>query len=170
MKTFKHVLLTFLSLLLVNVTKAQSTSKNDAMVILQTYYDVKNALVEGKATAVSGKAKDLSAALKSFSTLQLAADQKAVWSKFADKLQFDTRHISESTDISHQREHFASLSLNMFEVVKGLKLNTNVVYRQYCPMKKSYWLSESSAIENPYYGNQMLTCGEVKETLNPSGK
>jgi hypothetical protein len=58
----------------------------------------------------------------------------------------------------------------MFEVVKGLKLNTAVVYRQYCPMKKSYWLSESPAIENPYYGNQMLTCGEVKETLNPSGK
>jgi hypothetical protein len=169
MKTLKPVLFSIL-LLILNYAHAYSTTKNDANNILNAYYELKNALVKGTATTVNAKAKDLITALTSFSATQLTAKEKAAWSKYADKLQFDARHISESADIAHQREHFASLSLNMFEVVKSLKFNTAVVYRQYCPMKKSYWLSESSAIENPYYGNQMLTCGEVKETLNPSGK
>jgi len=57
----------------------------------------------------------------------------------------------------------------MFAAVKALKLNTAIVYRTYCPMKKSYWLSEAAAIKNPYYGSEMLTCGEVKQTL-PAAK
>ena len=166
MKTLKPVLFSIL-LLLLNYANAYSAAKNDTNNILNAYYEVKNALVKGTVTAVNAKTKDLITALTSFSATQLTANEKAIWSKYADKLQFDARHISESADIAHQREHFASLSLNVFEVAKGLKLNTTVVYRQYCPMKKSYWLSESSAIENPYYGKQMLTCGEVKETFNP---
>jgi hypothetical protein len=58
----------------------------------------------------------------------------------------------------------------MFELVKGLKLNTNTLYEQYCPMKKATWLSESAAIKNPYYGSQMLTCGKTTETLAPVAK
>jgi hypothetical protein len=27
------------------------------------------------------------------------------------------------------------------------------------------WLSKESAVENPYYGSMMLTCGSVKETI-----
>ncbi|MCQ6957210.1 DUF3347 domain-containing protein [Mucilaginibacter aquariorum] len=169
MKTLKPVLFSIL-LFVLNYATAYSATKNDTSSILNAYYEVKNALVIGTATTVNAKAKDLITALTSISATQLTAKEKAVWSKYADKLKFDARHISESADISHQREHFASLSLNMFELVKSLKINTAIVYRQYCPMKKSYWLSESSTIENPYYGDQMLTCGEVKETLDPSGK
>jgi len=29
----------------------------------------------------------------------------------------------------------------------------------------AYWLSETPDIRNPYYGEEMLTCGETKETL-----
>jgi hypothetical protein len=37
-------------------------------------------------------------------------------------------------------------------------------------MKKSYWLSADEAIKNPYYGNMMLTCGKVSETISPATK
>ncbi|MBN2481536.1 MAG: DUF3347 domain-containing protein, partial [Bacteroidales bacterium] len=29
----------------------------------------------------------------------------------------------------------------------------------------AYWLSEIKEIENPYFGEAMLTCGETKETM-----
>jgi len=32
-------------------------------------------------------------------------------------------------------------------------------------MKDAYWLSNETAIKNPYYGSRMLTCGSVKDTL-----
>ena len=72
---------------------------------------------------------------------------------------------SETNAIEHQREHFASLSKNLYEVLKGLKINTAIVYVQYCPMKKAYWLSESAAIKNPYYSDTMPTCGKTAATL-----
>jgi len=34
--------------------------------------------------------------------------------------------------------------------------------RAYCPMVKKYWLQKGEKIENPYYGSQMLRCGEFK--------
>jgi hypothetical protein len=85
---------------------------------------------------------------------------------YQDKLAFDARHISESNDIAHQREHFANFSANFFKLAKAIKLTDEAVYYDYCPMKKSYWLSADAAIKNPYYGKQMLTCGKVTETLN----
>jgi len=85
----------------------------------------------------------------------------------ADSL-FDARHISSVNAVDHQREHFASLSNNMYELLKALKSNTATLYEQYCPMKKAYWLSESQQIKNPYFGSQMPTCGKVTATLAPA--
>jgi len=150
-----------------SVNAQTNVLKKDAVLI--AYYDVKNALVSDNATATNAKAKDLLAAITAFPADQLSAADKTNWTKYAAKLQFDGRHIAESSNIAHQREHFASLSENMFAAVKALKLNTAIVYRTYCPMKKSYWLSEAAAIKNPYYGSEMLTCGEVKQTL-PAAK
>jgi Cu(I)/Ag(I) efflux system membrane fusion protein len=31
--------------------------------------------------------------------------------------------------------------------------------------KGAYWLSDKEAIRNPYFGDKMLTCGSVEETL-----
>jgi Cu(I)/Ag(I) efflux system membrane fusion protein len=31
--------------------------------------------------------------------------------------------------------------------------------------KGAYWLSKSKEVQNPYYGQGMLTCGEVKRTI-----
>lgn len=32
----------------------------------------------------------------------------------------------------------------------------------YCSMADRYWLQTDATIKNPYYGSQMLTCGEFK--------
>jgi len=46
------------------------------------------------------------------------------------------------------------------------------VYKQYCPMafdgKGAFWLSSSEEIRNPYYGDKMLKCGRVEETISGS--
>ncbi|RYF87461.1 MAG: DUF3347 domain-containing protein, partial [Chitinophagaceae bacterium] len=47
----------------------------------------------------------------------------------------------------------------------SLKLSSQPIYLQYCPMKKASWLSSEKQIRNPYYGSSMLTCGEVTETF-----
>lgn len=171
MKILKTVLLSLTLLFTFVSTKAQdatvTTSVNN---VINAYLGVKNALIAGNNETTKNKAKELLNMIGAVSVDKLTAEQKALWASYTNKLQFDSRHISESSAIDHQREHFASLSKNMFQLVKGLKLNTATLYEQYCPMKKATWLSESAAVKNPYYGRQMLTCGRTTETLAPAAK
>jgi hypothetical protein len=88
--------------------------------------------------------------------------------KVMGDLKEDAEHISGTKDVSHQRDHFMTLSKNMYTVLKKAKLDAPVYY-QFCPMankgKGANWLSFENKVRNPYYGNQMLTCGKVVETL-----
>ncbi|MGF7082225.1 DUF3347 domain-containing protein [Mucilaginibacter sp. UYCu711] len=171
MKTLKTVLLSLILLVVFAPTRAQEvTATTSVNNVITAYLGVKNALITGNNNAAKSSARELLAAINTVPAKQFTPEQNTLWTAFTDKLQFDSRHISESASIDHQREHFTSLSKNMFELVKGLKLNTNTLYEQYCPMKKATWLSESAAIKNPYYGSQMLTCGKTTETLAPVAK
>jgi hypothetical protein len=127
--------------------------------------DLKNALVNDDAAVASNKAAALLIAINNVDTKSLSVKDQEVFSSLKDKLSYDARHISEVNTIDHQREHFASLSLNMYTLAKSVKLSTQPIYEEYCPMKKAYWLSAESEIKNPYFGNQMLICGNVANTL-----
>jgi hypothetical protein len=54
--------------------------------------------------------------------------------------------------------------------MKHTKIDSGSIFVQYCPMANDgdggYWMASSNEIRNPYYGDEMLNCGEVKEELN----
>jgi len=170
MKIIKSLFITLTFIIGFSQAKAQDEASGAIHNVLNAYYGVKNALADDNSSAAQGKAKELFAAINAVPVDKLNADQRKTWMAYTDKLQFDSRHISESTAIDHQREHFTSLSKNMYEVIKATKLNSAVVYEQYCPMKKTTWLSESTTIKNPYLGKEMETCGRTTATLNSFGK
>ena len=90
------------------------------------------------------------------------------WMKVVNDLKDDAEHISETKEITRQREYFMSLSKNLYALLKVSKSETTIYY-QFCPMankgKGANWLSLENKVKNPYYGNQMLTCGKVVETI-----
>jgi hypothetical protein len=135
--------------------------------VLPSYYGVKDALVAGDANAAAAKAGELLKAINGVDMSQLSEKDHKAFMGLQDKLAFDARHISEKKEIGHQREHFAALSANMSTLAKAVKLSQQPIYEDYCPMKKATWLTDDSAIKNPYYGNAMLTCGKVTATLKP---
>jgi len=138
---------------------------SQAKALLTSYYDIKNALVNSDAALAASKASEFSKVLGNIDMKSMSEAEMTAFKSFQDKLAFDAEHISETKDISHQREHFANFSTNLFKLAKAVKLTKESVYYDYCPMKKSYWLSENAVIKNPYFGKQMLTCGAIKETL-----
>lgn len=145
---------------------AQDAKSSSLSALLPSYYNVKNALISSDATTAAAKAGDFLKAINGVDMKSLPASDMTAFMTFQDKLAFDARRISESKDIDHQREHFANFSANFFKLAKAVKLTDRAVYYDYCPMKKSYWLSADAAIKNPYFGKQMPTCGKVTETLN----
>lgn len=133
--------------------------------LLSLYYDVKNALVSSDATTANAKAAEFVKAIGSVDMHALSAAEHEAFMPLQEKLTADASAIAATTDLNKQREQFKSFSNNFFTLAKAVKLSDTPVYQQYCPMQKSYWLSNEAAVKNPYYGKQMLTCGKVTETL-----
>lgn len=77
--------------------------------------------------------------------------------------------ITAASDIEAQRSAYSKMSNDMIALVKKAGVNNGELYVEYCPMafddKGASWLSSSKEIRNPYFGEKMLTCGEVKETI-----
>ncbi|MFY0628461.1 MAG: DUF3347 domain-containing protein [Reichenbachiella sp.] len=134
-----------------------SVSKEQAQSILSAYLIVKEALVKTDGEAASAAAKTL---------LDALGDSQG---EMIDKIRFDAEHINGTKDADHQRDHFNTLSDNVYEIVKSTSANEATLYRQFCPMaldnKGAYWLSYEKEIMNPYFGDKMLKCGAVKEEI-----
>lgn len=145
-----------------------SQETNQLTVVFDTYFALKDALVKTDGNTVSAKAKDLETAINAVKMDKLPMNVHTVWMKVLNDLKEDAEHINGTKDISHQRDHFMSLSKNMYELIKVAK-PAETVYYQFCPMandgKGANWLSKESGVKNPYYGSQMLTCGKTVETI-----
>jgi len=168
MKIIKSMVALLVLLSFATYSRAQTSVGTSINNVLGTYIELKNALVADDNATAQRKAKTLNDDIAAVQTKDMTTKEQATWKSYADKLSFDSRHISESGAIDHQREHFASLSKNVYAVLKAFPVNASPFYWQYCPMKKANWLSDKQAIENPYYGKSMLNCGSVKETLKGS--
>jgi len=82
--------------------------------------------------------------------------------------------IIESEDLALQRARFYALSQalqvalesNEDEVIND---GRETLFLQYCPMafgnQGGTWLSAEPNVMNPFYGDEMLTCGVVRDTL-----
>lgn len=137
--------------------------------VFDTYFAIKDALVKTDGKTASTKAKELLTAINAVKMETLNKEVHTVWMKVMKDLAFDAEHIAGTKDAGHQRDHFTTLSKNMYELVKVSKMETPIYY-QNCAMyndgKGANWLSKEKAIKNPYYGSEMLSCGSVKETMD----
>jgi len=147
-----------------SMTQKSKPTGSPLQSIQDSYFSLKNALVKSDAKTASGRGKELATAITAVKMNELSTEEHNVWMKIMDVLNTDARLISQIQDIKKQREAFKSLSKNMYELLKTSK-HSAPIYYQYCPMQDANWLSTESAIKNPYYGAQMLTCGNTVETL-----
>ena len=160
----KYLVLVVLFVMTWFFVQAQQPALNS---VLSGYYNVKDALVKSDSKAAAAASGDLLKSITGIDMSAIPAKDHMAFMKLQDKLAFDARHISESSDINHQREHFTSLSANMVTLAKQAHLAQQPIYEDYCPMKKTYWLSSDTAIQNPYYGKTMPDCGKIAATLKP---
>jgi hypothetical protein len=133
---------------------AVSLEDQNANAVYQHYIHLKNALVTG----------DTKEAQSGASSLQTAFND-AGNNKGADL----AGKVASVSDLKMQRAQLEELTAEAENVIKTSKVKTGTIYKQYCPMANNnegaYWLSGESEIRNPYFGDEMLTCGEVKEEI-----
>jgi len=134
--------------------------------LVAEYLAIKDALVAGKSTDASSTAQTFLTKMQGLTVSEFSADEKTVWEKQKATLKKSASAIYENADLDKQRSAFANLSPALWALVKAGKNVSEKLYYDYCPMKKSYWISADEKIKNPFYGSQMLSCGSISEKIN----
>jgi len=137
--------------------------------VFNDYISLKDALVKEDSKSTSASATTL---LKNLGKvdMKLLSDNEAHnhWMTLEKKLKFSATSISNTSDIKVQRDHFKHLSSHLINSVQLFGVNEKV-YVEFCPMADNnsgaYWLSKEEKVINPYFGEAMLTCGEVKQVI-----
>lgn len=119
------------------------------------YTHIKDALVASNADDARKASEELKKALKE---VKDSGDALAATTKLA-----------ATSELEEQRQLFSEVSNEMAALVKSGRLSSGSLYLEYCPMANNnagaYWLSNEKQIRNPYFGDKMLKCGSVKETI-----
>lgn len=122
--------------------------------VYKNYNAVKSALVNSDAEKTQTAAKKM---VKSLETVE-----------YSDAMKEAAKKIASVPDLETQREVFQYLTEEMTKLVEG-NLTSGELYYQFCPMafdgKGGFWLANSKDIRNPYYGDAMLKCGEVRKVI-----
>jgi Cu(I)/Ag(I) efflux system membrane fusion protein len=91
------------------------------------------------------------------------------WMKDLNAIKTNLEKMKGSPELSEQRKYFAVFNQELYESILTFGLNEDKIYYEYCPMaldnKGAYWLSDTREIQNPYFGEKMLSCGSVKDVL-----
>lgn len=137
--------------------------------VLEPYLKIKDALVASNGQTAALQVTNLSAALKKVDMNLLKGDTHMKWMDDLKRMEGSVKLIQASEDIEIQRAALSQLTDAFYHSVKTFQVNGHNAYYQYCPMafdnKGAHWMSREEQISNPYFGEQMLRCGETKETL-----
>lgn len=137
--------------------------------LVNQYFELKKSLVQSDFSLTQSNAKKLESVLKKVDMKLLEDEAHKAWMEQFSKLNENITLLKTAVNIEKQREIFSALSNQIIETVETFSLKTEKVYVSYCPMalndKGAYWLSEKEEINNPYFGDKMLKCGEVKKTI-----
>ena len=137
--------------------------------VFDDYIMLKTALTNDQSEKAKTAAQTLQKSLTQVD-LALLKDKNANnhWAQLEKELKASSNEIAQTSDIKTQRNHFISLSAHLINAMKAFGINQEI-YIDFCPMANNnegaYWLSTEKEIQNPYYGQAMLKCGEVRETI-----
>ena len=131
---------------------------------------MKAALVKDDFLKAKEAGKEMNNALSKVDMNLFKGDVHSLWMQQSSALKQSTQHTEHLSDIKLVRENFIGISKTMIAIAESFDPIPTPIYIQHCPMadsnKGADWLSKEKEIRNPYFGESMLTCGEIKKKIN----
>lgn len=146
--------------------------KEQLFATTRSYLDVKDALVSTDEVRAKEAADQLMTSLSHIDMTLIEGDAHEFWMDLHRAINDHSSGIIKASGIDEQRKHFDFLSQSIIKSAKVFGIGDSILYIQHCPMANentgAYWLSNERKIRNPYYGNKMLTCGLIKDSISKS--
>lgn len=133
----------------------------DLKSVLTKYLPLAAALAADDDATAKSTAEALAAAIRTSSL-----PMKVELAKLAD-------NVASAENLEERRSPFQPLSDNLIQLVRANGIDAvGDAYVVHCPMAAggdgADWLSDKPEVVNPYFGDSMLSCGTVTDTLSTS--
>jgi Cu(I)/Ag(I) efflux system membrane fusion protein len=136
--------------------------------VFESYINLKDALVNDDVKKASQNGNNILNDLAQVDMKLVKGEAHNHWMSLEKEIKSSAKSIANTSDIKEHRNHFKHLSSHLIKAVQMFGVNEKV-YVEFCPMADNnngaYWLSKEEKVINPYFGEAMLTCGEVKQVI-----
>ena len=155
------------------VSSKKTTISEDAKKSLQplfdNYFKLKIALASDDFEKAKASGVAMNNSLGKIDMNLFKGDAHSLWMQQSTALKPSLQHIEHLGDIKAIRGKFISISNLMIAIAESFAPLSTAIYIQNCPMadsnKGADWLSLDKEIQNPYFGESMLSCGENTKTI-----
>jgi hypothetical protein len=144
--------------------------------LLSAYFSVKDALVASDTGKASAAARELAIAVDSLQINEIKGDSilKATAFDFASSIKSSAQGLAAEANIKEKRKEFQIIANALYTLTQTVQYDGQKLYWHYCPMafnnSGANWISNERQIRNPYFGDEMLECGSVQDSLDFSKK
>jgi len=123
------------------------------------YIEVQKILAADKTEGVNEIAGNMLKKAGKLDAKKAKGEHASKYAKIPEQLKKSAMSLKKAKNIKSMRKAFGEMSKPM---AMWTSLNKpDETYVVYCPMAKKSWLQDSEEVANPYYGSEMLKCGEV---------
>ena len=152
------------------VQSTPTTFKQQLQAVAQAYLLLKDVLVETDAEKAKKQANVFLQSLNKVDMALIKGKAHEYWMQQLNAMQSHAKKLAGLPDLAKQRKQFDFVSQAIAHSLKAFGAAGNTYYVQYCPMAfnddGAIWLSNSTSIKNPYFGDKMLQCGIIQDTIS----
>ncbi|MCB9304224.1 MAG: efflux RND transporter periplasmic adaptor subunit [Lewinellaceae bacterium] len=137
--------------------------------LFDLYFPLKDALVKDELATATTQAGKLKKAFENTSMNLFTGEAHGRWMSYSKAAIESLSKMAIAKTTEEARAQFKPLSEQMLALAKSFGPFEAPIYVQHCPMADDNagadWLSLDKEIRNPYFGDKMLKCGSVAETI-----
>ena len=142
--------------------------------LLSEYYSLRDALTADDTAAANTAAASLITAAAGVKLDELKAVDTGniiipTAKTYTDGISAESKGLIGEAKIGEKRKAFQMISAGLFDLVRTVRYDKEKIYLLHCPMAFNNtgadWLINATEIKNPYFGKDMLTCGEVRDSV-----
>ncbi len=137
--------------------------------LIEDYLHIRSALTQSDFEMAQQALVQFQRDLQSIDMGAFTGQGHSAWMKYQPELASHAADAGKAKDLAAFRASFKPFSQTMIDLVMKFNNYEQTLYVKYCPMADNnsgaYWLSDKQEIQNPYFGEAMLTCGSIKNQL-----
>ena len=138
--------------------------------VYTAYLDAQERLADDDLSGYLDAAMQLDRSVESVRVVGLVGESLGTWRRVASKLSQE----SPATTMDAARLNFERMSEAIMELQDRFgNAADETIYTAYCPMafdfKGAKWIQRGQEINNPYFGSEMLRCGDIEKAHEPLG-